>query len=245
MKTLIISFSKLLTTLVLALFAISSSLIAQQPNVTLSQPNLQVGRIEGQTQPLGVSAAQPQFKFWLAFEDSIGQTDTLWVVIDSTTNSSYLDSTWGEIPITQVDSGVFTTYFKYSIDKQKDTTKVYTAAPYEKEVGIWISAVNYHLPITIRWDTSLLTNNNLPWDKVYGFLYNDYIFDAIQFQPDRFLGLDKYDSVKLIPFTQGGGKGSHFPLKLYLTEEDFDPITVEETSKKKRTYISKPRKWHI
>ena len=156
MKTQVISFSKLLTTLVLALFAISGSLIAQQPKVTLSQPDLQAGGVEGQT--------QPQFKFWLAFQDSIGQTDTLWVVIDSTTNSSYLDSSWGEVPITQVDTGVFTTYFKYSIVKQKDTTKVYTAAPYEKEYRIWINAVNYSLPITVRWDTSLLTNNNLPWD---------------------------------------------------------------------------------
>lgn len=178
MKTLIISFSKLLTTLVLALFAISGSLIAQQPNITLSQPNLQAGRTEEQTQPkpLGVSAAEPQFKFWLAFEVYIGQTDTLWVVIDSTAKSNQTlpyDSILGELPLLEQGSGKFLVYYKIH---DYDSFKVVANTPSFKEVSINILAQNYHLPITVRWDTSLLTNNNLPWDIGTATLEHSYMW---------------------------------------------------------------------
>ena len=45
-----------------------------------------------------VSQAQvePQFKFYLAFEDATNQRDTVWIVIDTNATEEFLDSTLGE-----------------------------------------------------------------------------------------------------------------------------------------------------
>ncbi len=185
------------------------------------------------------SQTQPQFKFWLAFEDSIGAKDTLWVIIDSTTNSSFLDSAWGEIPITNADTGKFLTYFQYSIDKKKDTTKVYTAATYEKEVSIWIGAVNYHLPITVRWDSSLLRNNGLPWEIRASTLYNYFTaYAGLDFiNADGYFQMEFADSI-LFPkfnwFTR-----NHFPLDFYISDK---PLFVGINNKPYKTSI-KPTIW--
>lgn len=183
--------------------------------------------------------AQPQFKFWLAFEDSIGQRDTLWVIIDSTTTSSFLDSAWGEIPIINPDSGKFLTYFQYSIDKKKDTTKVYTAATYEKGVSIWIGAVNYHLPITVRWDSSLLRNNGLPWEISASALYNYFTaYAGLNYiNPDGYFQMEFTDSILLPKFNWF--TKNHFPLQLYLADK---PLFVGINNEPNNFYI-KPSIW--
>lgn len=168
---------------------------------------------------------QPQFKFWLAFEDSIGAKDTLWVVFDSSA-TNWIDSALGELPI-QFDSTKFQVY------TSADGIPVNLIAinTMKKEISASIFSQNYHLPITVRWDSSLLRNNDLPWDGVYGYLENHYIFSNIQFTPYRFAGLDKFNSIELIPFQQGGGMGSHFPLGLKITEENIYQVSVNQLTK--------------
>jgi hypothetical protein len=250
-KTKLLFQKHLLTCLVgFFLFAFNISVLAQQYNVILSA-------VEEQTQPWLPSlpacpageadnrlpsavlersrkGAEPQFKFWLAFEDSTGQTDTLWVVIDSTAKSNQTlpyDSILGELPLLKQDSGKFLVYYKIH---DYDSFKVVANTPSFKEVSISILAQNYHLPITIRWDTSLLSNNNLPWDIRWESLYNGYIFFNY---PTHYVELLKKDSLTLPKFSAGGGNGNHFPLEFYLTEEDFDPNTVSKYNKEKQTII--------
>ena len=38
---------------------------------------------------------QPQFKFWLAFEDSIGAKDTIWLFADTNAITEGIDSLYG------------------------------------------------------------------------------------------------------------------------------------------------------
>ena len=125
------------------------------------------------------AAAQPMWRFHLAFEDGTGARDTIWFVFDTTaTNSAgMVDEHLGEGAV-DMDLSVFNVWL---FNQQLDSTKT-GAVPYWgyfPYLSAEIQAFNYTYPITLRWDTALF---RLPWLPEPGFPYdggtmdNEYFF---------------------------------------------------------------------
>jgi hypothetical protein len=104
--------------------------------------------------------AQPQWKFHIAYEDATGAKDTIWLIWDTTATFYGIDTLLGE-----GNPGM--NYNEFNVWtltggpgwNQIDTTKV-VAHPYEYSFGPIIEAMNFILPITISWDSSLF---HAPW----------------------------------------------------------------------------------
>ncbi|MEX2597323.1 MAG: hypothetical protein WEC59_10385, partial [Salibacteraceae bacterium] len=108
--------------------------------------------------PLFLQAqVQPQFNFYLAFEDAKHEKDTVWFVMD-TLASNGMDTIFGE-DTTILDSGAFQVFFG---NPNTWYTKMRAINP--GNLTTFIRAQNYQLPITIRWDTNLLKNHTLPFE---------------------------------------------------------------------------------
>ncbi|MCO6483083.1 MAG: T9SS type A sorting domain-containing protein [Flavobacteriales bacterium] len=117
------------------------------------------------------AAAQPTWRFHLAFEDGTGARDTLWFIYDTMVTVPY--SYW-PIPIDQYDSaqsnlnygdGDFHVFLQNSMqDTSNSLAFPYTAFPMF-ETGDHIDAINWTPPMTITWDTSLFHAPFLPYDQ--------------------------------------------------------------------------------
>lgn len=126
--------------------------------------------------------AQPQWKFHMAFEDATGAKDTIWFIWDTTATLYGLDTALGEKPIS-LDYSIFNVWTYNKVNSTYDTLKT-IALPYNDCFENTLEAINYELPITITWDSSLLHADWLPptpvgWvnyariDNNYFFLYNN------------------------------------------------------------------------
>ncbi len=117
------------------------------------------------------AAAQPTWRFHLAFEDGTGAKDTIWLVYDAAATIPY--SHW-PVPLGQYDStqnshnygdGEFHVFLFNSLH---DTTNA-IAHPYSIfpifETGGGIDALNWTPPMTITWDTSLFHAPYLPYSQ--------------------------------------------------------------------------------
>jgi len=177
---------------------------------------------------------QPQFKFWLAFEDSIGQRDTLWVIIDSSANATITinDSSWGEIPLGQLDSNKFHVYYKGAAT---DSFKVYATATFKKNASVNIQAQNYHLPISVRWDSNLLRKNGLPWEIKTAFLYNTFTFFNPNIPGNEVWDLFFTDTFFLPYDLKNSPLSYYMPLQLYISNEE--PISITESKESKKTVL--------
>lgn len=126
--------------------------------------------------------AQPQWKFHIAYEDATGARDTIWLIWDTTATFYGIDTLLGE-----GNPGM--NYNEFNVWtltggpgwNQIDTTKV-IAHPYEYSFEPIVKAMNFVLPITITWDSSLFHAPGLPpqpvgWinhariDNLYFFSY--------------------------------------------------------------------------
>ena len=154
--------------------------------------------------------AQSQWRFPLCFEDATGARDTIWVLYDTTAHiSTPVDTALGEgyQPLT---SNIFNVY---TINFNGNTTKTY-AFPYSAFPGfdVYIDAINYQLPVTITWDTSLFHSPILPTTRFFNHvvLYNEYFFlvnnDVIEQAYNALIT----DSAYCPPFSWGSM--NHFPL---------------------------------
>lgn len=120
------------------------------------------------------AAAQPTWRFHLAFEDGTGARDTLWFIYDTMVTVPY--SYW-PIPIDQYDSaqsnlnygdGDFHVFLQNSMqDTSNSLAFPYTAFPMF-ETGDHIDAINWTPPMTITWDTSLFHAPYLPYNQGHG-----------------------------------------------------------------------------
>lgn len=100
--------------------------------------------------------AQPQWKFHIAYEDATGAKDTIWLIWDTTATFG-IDTLLGE-GNPGMDYNEFNVWTLTGLNH--DTTKV-VAYPYEYSfAGVFINAMNFELPITITWDSSLF---HAPW----------------------------------------------------------------------------------
>ena len=184
----------------------------------------------GQAQPLP-SGRQAQFKFWLAFEDSIGAKDTLWLYADTNAITEGIDSLYGEIPLGAIDSNKFHVYYK---ETTNDSLNVLTQHPENRWFDIDIQAQNYHLPITVRWDSSLLRNNGLPWEIKTAFLYNTFTFFNPNIPGNEVWDLFFTDTFFLPYDLKNSPLSYYLPLQFYLSNEE--PISIPESKKSKKQY---------
>lgn len=122
------------------------------------------------------SFSQPQWKFHVAYEDATGARDTLWFIWDETATFFGYDISLGEIPLS-LNYDVFNVYVFNNGSTTSDTLKT-TAYPYSIGFEEQVFAINFVLPITISWDSSLLHAPFLPPEPVgwvnFARLYNNY-----------------------------------------------------------------------
>jgi len=114
-------------------------------------------------------AAQPTWRFHLAFEDGTGAKDTLWFIYDTAVTQT--QSHWPLESAAYVQSQSLLNYgdgsfHVFTINDFIDSTNT-MAFPYIWfpifETGDNIDAINWTPPMTIRWDTSLFHAPYLPY----------------------------------------------------------------------------------
>ena len=140
------------------------------------------------------AAAQPTWRFHLAFEDGTGARDTIWMVYDTmaTVGSDFqpqVDYALGE-GAAQIDYSSFNVFtWNWDGDSTKIHALPYTHYPFHD--GTIIDAINWTPPMTISWDTSLFHAPYLPYIQGhFGIAY----MDAIAFsQFDTGLGFGMYN----------------------------------------------------
>lgn len=127
--------------------------------------------------------AQPQWKFHVAFEDATGTKDTIWFIWDTTATLYGNDSLLGEYSA-YIDYNKFNVYIEWV-----DTVKT-IAFPYDFNFENTIESINYELPITISWDTSLFYADWLPPEPIgwvnIAWLSSDYFFNVNNTGEDYF-----------------------------------------------------------
>lgn len=103
------------------------------------------------------AAAQPQWRFHLAFEDGTGARDTIWFVYDVSATQGWgpgeVDHDLGEGRV-EMDLNAFNVWmWNWDGDSTKTLAYPYSVFPWHGEVEI--HGFNYQYPIIIRWDRSL------------------------------------------------------------------------------------------
>jgi Secretion system C-terminal sorting domain len=107
------------------------------------------------------SQTTPQFimPFW--FEDAVGNKDTIWVGSDTSASSSNINTQFGEVLLTTPFDSVFEVRGVHGDDSQWRTLKLlienadHGVCPLPSYTRIMIHAK--HTPVTISWDTTLLS----------------------------------------------------------------------------------------
>jgi Secretion system C-terminal sorting domain len=107
------------------------------------------------------SQSTPQFimPFW--FEDAVGNRDTVWVGSDTSASSSKINTQFGEVLLTTPFDSVFEVRGVHGDDSQWRTLKLliedtdHGVCPLPSYTRIMIHAK--HTPVTISWDTTLLS----------------------------------------------------------------------------------------
>ncbi|MBS1582997.1 MAG: hypothetical protein JST66_12435, partial [Bacteroidetes bacterium] len=123
-------------------------------------------------------AAQPQWRFHLAFEDATGARDTIWLVYDvtATSNEGGVDTSLGEGAV-EMNPGEFNVWmYNWDFDSTKTLAYPYTEFPHHG--GQEIHAFNYEYPIILRWDPWLFQAPDLPPPSYIpgGQMLSEYFF---------------------------------------------------------------------
>lgn len=147
---------------------------------------------------------QPDWKFYIAFEDATGAKDTVFFVLDSSATFG-LDSTLGEVPIVLMPD-TFQVYWG-------NMTKIRAYQIVNGNAEGSISAVNYTYPIVISWDTNLYHSPALSHRMTCAEMDNDYFFFTPE-TPCHTFNMLNTDHVIAPPFSWFSHE--HFPLAIYL-----------------------------
>ncbi|MDB0002599.1 T9SS type A sorting domain-containing protein [Salibacteraceae bacterium] len=163
---------------------------------------------------------EPQFKFYLAFEDAKNEKDTVWYGIDESADLMQIDSIFGDTN-TVFDTTSFQVFYWTN-----DTvvSKTIVSGTDEPEWSAFISASKFELPIVMRWDTNLLLSNDLPIEIRRAWAQSNYFNEFIAGPLDFF----EDGSVNLDPFMEGGGTGQHFPLTFKFSEIPLNWIGIQQ-----------------
>lgn len=157
----------------------------------------------------GIAQIEPQFKFYLAFEDAKQEKDTVWLVLDDSAGSSTIEPLFGEDSVS-VDSISFGVYL---VIPGGIWSKTSAQGVSELPCTEYIYAFNNELPLTMRWDNKLLENHELPFELKQAYAENNNFNEFGLGVIDLF----SLDSAVLDTFYEGGGLGTHFPLEVYLS----------------------------
>jgi len=205
-------FSKILSPMIFSfVFSCSFSVQAQIPD------SLQTDTASAQLDIAGINT--PLWKFWIAFEDATGAKDSIWLIFDpSASFDSNTDTVFGEVS-NPYDSTVFG--IRYCGDSPFNDTLLgnnifnvsanghYSTATFLYED--YLCSRNYVLPITLSWDSTMLTESYSPGGLQYATLYNEYIhfvYPSPGF--DQEFDMTSRSSIVLPEFSWGSQ--CHFPL---------------------------------
>ena len=180
-----------------------------------------------------IAQIEPQFKFYLAFEDANYQRDTVWIIIDSSATEGFTDTLLGEI-IEPIDSSKFQTWLFGTSDSTGYKTWCY---PFRviNHYATDIKSRNAQAPILMRWDKNILNNNNLPFQVKRAWTQSNYF--SVFFAEE--LDLLTSDSVILEPFFEGGGPGQHFPLTVLFLDK-LQGVGINESNKQQFSIYPNP-----
>ena len=178
------------------------------------------------------SFAQPQWKFYIAFEDAVGSKDTLWMIYDTTAHGILpVDTALGEGKV-QLDYLKMNMYiFNHDGDTTKTVAFPYSVFPNHNLVSI--KAFNFQYPILISWDTSLFHSPMLPSQPNSYFNHatidNDYFYNINNGPPGSHEFDMLIDNSALAPAFSFGSQ-THFPLSIHLFYDD-STIGIEDQDK--------------
>jgi hypothetical protein len=156
-----------------------------------------------------LKAQTPDFKFHLAFEDATGAKDTVWLIWDSLATTGY-DTLFDEYPHS-LPTDTFQVYIKYNgVDSGKVRAIGYDYDSYD----FYISAHNYVEPLNIYWDSSLIFNNNLPFEIRESYFDNEWFFLNNNWGGNHAFNILLDNHVELPNFNYGSQ--NHFPMYFYM-----------------------------
>jgi hypothetical protein len=170
-------------------------------------------------------SAQPQWKFHVAFKDATGAKDTIWFIWDTTATFEGADTALGEVSV-NIDNSKFSVWTSNHGLMWYDTIKT-VAHPYDYSFEHRIEAINYELPITITWDSSLLRASWLPPAPVgwvnFARIDNNYFFFFNNNEWTHEYDMTLSDSVTA-PFEGNTDPWAwqywvHFPMSIFLVQD--------------------------
>jgi hypothetical protein len=180
-----------------------------------------------------INSQTPDFKFHLAFEDATGAKDTIWVIWDSLATNGY-DPIFNETP-QSLPTNNFRVYMYYNAT---DSGKVKALGYNYNGVNFHIHAKDYVYPITMTWDTSIMYNNNLPFQIREAILDNEWFFLNNNWPPYHAYNMLTSDSIELPTFTWGSQ--DHFPIYFYMGYTIFTGNKEIENTESKITVFPNP-----
>jgi hypothetical protein len=114
---------------------------------------------------------EPQFKFYLAFEDANQERDTIWFGLDTQATTGLKDTIFNERKV-QLDTNKFQVYYRWTKDSSFVNKTVISPRSGSKNYVSSISSVNAVAPVTVRWDTNLIVNHDLPFQLRQAYVEN-------------------------------------------------------------------------
>ncbi|HZH55117.1 MAG TPA: T9SS type A sorting domain-containing protein [Sphingobacteriaceae bacterium] len=170
--------------------------------------------------------------FYIAFEDAIGERDTIWMVMDqdATLNA---DTFLNEVPIV-LDTDSFNVWIMYMTDGQHPY-EVF-AVPLYGNVDALVFAENYVLPLTASWDTSLFQAEIL--HEVLGYGVNDARLENEYMPLETGFNMLETDHVEMPWFPWGSQ--SHFPLFVYISCGPTDDVPTDDVDRSRLKLYPNP-----
>ena len=182
--------------------------------------------------------AQSQWKFHIAFEDATGARDTIWCIWDSTAHGILpIDTVFGEGPV-NLNYNNFNVFIG---NANSDTTKT-AALPFNGTFGFQVWAINYQYPLTISWDSSLLSTV-FPWPTAsidVARIYNDYFFGINNDPPLQAFNMLLADHAEAPYFNWG--TQSQFPMSFQIARHDTSFVKLNDLNQKQISIHPNPFK---
>jgi hypothetical protein len=119
---------------------------------------------------------EPQFKFYLAFEDANQERDTVWYGIDINATTGLKDTIFGERKV-PLDTGKFQVYFSVTRDSIFANKTVVAPRFGDMDHTSYITSINALDPVIVSWDTNLILNHSLPFDLKQAYIESQEISD--------------------------------------------------------------------
>lgn len=172
------------------------------------------------------SQEEPDWKFYLAFEDATGAKDTVWIAMDEE-GTFEQDVQFGEVP-QNMNEDEFHVYF--SLDTGK--SDIFVLPLVLPGLEALVNAENHTYPITLSWDTTLF-NAPILMNSPEGPVINPLLDNAYFFPGYNMLF---EESVEMPTFWWGSQE--HFPLWVTFFRGFGDPLSLTDNEGKSKFNVS-------